>query len=79
MSHGWTEVLCAFIAAPAGRWLAATFQLGATWLAAVSALRETSVLWVALFSTFLLKEGFGKRRVGSTALVLIGLLVMRLS
>lgn len=69
--------------------MAATFQLGATWiaiwalsrapLAAVSALRETSVLWVALFSTFLLKEGFGKRRVGSTALVLIGLLVMRLS
>lgn len=62
-------------------------QVGAYWmiiwalalapLAMVSALRETSVLFAAIFSTFLLKEGFGVWRFVSTSLVTLGLIASR--
>ena len=79
--------------ADARTWLvcsqAAALQIGASWiavwaltrapLAVVSALRETSVLWVALLSAFVLKENVGLRRLASTILVLCGLLLMRFS
>lgn len=58
-------------------------QVGAYWIiiwalalapmAMVSALRETSVLFAAILSTFLLKEGFGVWRFISTSLVALGL------
>jgi drug/metabolite transporter (DMT)-like permease len=70
--------LCAF---------AAAMQLGACWLAvwalsrapmgSVSALRETSVLFVALISTFLLKERLGALRLVSAAFVCGGIVFIR--
>ncbi|KQO19947.1 EamA family transporter [Acidovorax sp. Leaf78] len=68
---------------------AGTMQMGAYWIAvwalarapmgAVSALRETSVLLVALISTWLLKERMGPARIVSAVLVCAGLLMVRLS
>lgn len=68
---------------------AGTMQMGAYWIAvwalarapmgAVSALRETSVLLVALISTWLLKERMGPARIMSAVLVCVGLLMVRLS
>ena len=43
----------------------------------VSALRETSVLFAALISTFVLKEGFGVWRFVSAGLVTFGLVLSR--
>jgi drug/metabolite transporter (DMT)-like permease len=42
-------------------------------MAMVSALRETSVIFVAVISTFILKEGFGVWRFVATGLVALGL------
>ena len=44
--------------------------------AAVSALRETSVLFGALMGTLLLGEPFGARRVAAAAVIVIGLVLM---
>lgn len=62
-------------------------QVGAYWIIVyalavapmgmVSGLRETSVLFAALISTFLLKEGFGAWRFVSACLVTFGLVVSR--
>ncbi|MEM7171482.1 MAG: EamA family transporter [Pseudomonadota bacterium] len=62
-------------------------QVGAYWIIVyalavapmgmVSGLRETSVLFAALISTFLLKEGFGVWRFVSACLVMFGLIVSR--
>ena len=67
--------------------LGGAMQVGAYWIiiwalalapmAMVSALRETSVLFVAIISTFILKEGFGVWRFISTGLVTLGLLISR--
>ena len=63
-------------------------QVGAYWIIVyalavapmgmVSGLRETSVLFAALISTFLLKEGFGVWRFVSACLVTLGLIVSRI-
>lgn len=63
--------------------LAGGMQVGAYWiiiwalahapLGMVSALRETSVLFAALISTFLLKEGFGVWRFVSAGLIACGI------
>jgi drug/metabolite transporter (DMT)-like permease len=63
--------------------LAGSMQVGSYWLiiiamapaplGAVSALRETSVLFAALISTFLLKEGFGVWRFVSAGLIACGI------
>jgi len=62
-------------------------QVGAYWIIVyalavapmgmVSGLRETSVLFAALISTFLLKEGFGVWRFVSAGLVTFGLFLSR--
>ncbi|MGH8128484.1 MAG: EamA family transporter [Gammaproteobacteria bacterium] len=62
-------------------------QIGAYWIIVwaltvapmgmVSSLRETSVLFAALISTFVLKEGFGVWRFISASLVMLGLLINR--
>jgi drug/metabolite transporter (DMT)-like permease len=46
-------------------------------LGMVSALRETSVLFAALISTFILKEGFGVWRFVSTGLIACGIALTR--
>jgi drug/metabolite transporter (DMT)-like permease len=62
-------------------------QVGAYWmiiwalahapLGMVSALRETSVLFAALISTFILKEGFGVWRFVSAGLIACGIVLTR--
>lgn len=62
-------------------------QVGAYWIVVwalavapmgmVSALRETSVLFAALISTFVLKEGFGVWRFISAGLISFGLILSR--
>ncbi|WP_447957732.1 EamA family transporter [Vreelandella sp. EE7] len=62
-------------------------QVGAYWiviwamayapLGMVSALRETSVLFAALISTFILKEGFGVWRFVSSSLITLGVVLTR--
>jgi len=67
--------------------LAGVMQVGSYWmiilamavapLGAVSALRETSVLFAALISTFILKEGFGVWRFVSAGLITCGIVLTR--
>ncbi|WP_447895756.1 EamA family transporter [Vreelandella sp. GE22] len=62
-------------------------QVGAYWiviwamayapLGMVSALRETSVLFAALISTYILKEGFGVWRFVSSSLITLGIMLSR--
>ena len=64
-----------------------TMQVGAYWIIVwalalapmgmVSALRETSVLFAALISTFILKEGFGVWRFVSAGLITFGIILGR--
>jgi uncharacterized membrane protein len=48
-------------------------------MAMVSGLRETSVLFAAVISTFVLKEGFGVWRFVSASLIALGLTMTRTS
>ena len=67
--------------------LGGALQVGAYWIviwalalapmAMVSSLRETSVLFAALISTFVLREGFGVWRFVSASLVTLGLVLSR--
>lgn len=67
--------------------LGGAMQVGAYWIivwalalapmAMVSALRETSVLFAAVISTFLLREGFGVWRFVSAGLIALGLMLTR--
>jgi len=67
--------------------IGSVMQTGAYWIilwavmttpmAMVSALRETSVLFAAVISTFLLHEGFGVWRFISAGLVTLGLIATR--
>jgi drug/metabolite transporter (DMT)-like permease len=45
--------------------------------AAVTALRETSVVFAAAFGAWLLKEGFGRRRIAAAATLAAGLVLMQ--
>jgi len=74
-----TLYLCAF---------AGAMQIGAYWIAVwalskapmgtVSALRESSVLFVGLISKFILKEKFGKQRLISSLLIFMGIVSVRI-
>jgi drug/metabolite transporter (DMT)-like permease len=48
-------------------------------MAMVSGLRETSVLFAAFISTFILKEGFGVWRFVSASLIAFGLATTKIS
>ena len=47
-------------------------------VASVAALRETSVLFAALLGTLLLKEPFGLQRALGTAVIVAGVMALRL-
>ena len=47
-------------------------------VAAVAALRETSVLFAALIGSFWLKEGFGLPRLAGTVAVVAGIAALKL-
>lgn len=67
---------------------AGVMQMGAYWIAVwalskapmamVSALRETSVLFVGLISVYVMKEKFGTNRILSSLLVFAGIVLVRL-
>jgi drug/metabolite transporter (DMT)-like permease len=46
-------------------------------VAAVAALRETSVLFAALIGTLLLREPFGWQRAGGTVVIVLGVMALR--
>ncbi len=48
-------------------------------MAAVSALRETSVIFAALIGTVLLKERFGLLRISAAVMVATGVMLMNLA
>ncbi len=48
-------------------------------MAAVSALRETSVIFAALIGTLLLQERFGKLRISAAGLVATGVILMNVA
>jgi drug/metabolite transporter (DMT)-like permease len=48
-------------------------------VASVAALRETSVLFAALIGARWLKEGFGWQRAAGTALIVAGVMTLRLA
>lgn len=47
-------------------------------VAAVAALRETSVIFAALLATLVLKESFGRHRVAGACVVAVGVIALRL-
>jgi drug/metabolite transporter (DMT)-like permease len=55
------------------------WAMSLTPLAAVSALRETSVIIAALIGTRLLREPFGTRRVLAASLVAAGVVLLQVS
>jgi len=67
---------------------AGAMQVGAYWIAvwalsqapmgAVSALRESSVLFIGLISKFILNERFGKQRAISSLLIFVGIVSVRI-
>jgi drug/metabolite transporter (DMT)-like permease len=59
-----------------GYWII-VWALAVAPMAMVSGLRETSVLFVALISTFVLKEGFGVWRFVSASLIALGLVATK--
>ena len=56
---------------------AAIYAYALTDAAMVTALRETSVVFAAAFGAFLLKEGFGRRRMVAAAILAAGLVLMQ--
>ena len=60
----------------AGAYAIAIFAMKSGAFAHVSALRETSVIFAALMSAFLLKERFRKRRYASVSLVALGAVLL---
>jgi drug/metabolite transporter (DMT)-like permease len=55
------------------------FAMSLAPIAPLAALRETSVIFAALIAYFVMKEPFGARRAGATALVLGGIAVLQLT
>jgi len=55
------------------------FAMSLAAIAPLAALRETSVIFAALIAYFVMKEPFGAKRVGATALVVGGIAVLQLT
>ena len=65
-------------AASIGSYAIALWAMTQAPVASVAALRETSVLFAALLGTWLLKEKFGLQRAAGTAVVVAGVMALRL-
>ena len=66
-------------AASIGSYAIALWAMTKAPVASVAALRETSVLFAALLGTWLLKEKFGLQRALGTAVVVLGVMLLRLA
>jgi phosphonate utilization associated putative membrane protein len=62
-----------------GSYAIALWAMSKAPVASVAALRETSVLFAALFGTWLLKEKFGLQRAVGTLVVVLGVISLRLA
>ena len=65
-------------AASIGSYAIALWAMTRAPVASVAALRETSVLFAALLGTWLLKERFGVQRAAGTAVIVAGVMALRL-
>ncbi len=74
----WTWLVAAGGSLCCGAYLLVVWALSLQTAAAVSALRESGVIFAALLGTLLLKERFGLRRIGAAALVAAGVLLISL-
>lgn len=66
-------------AASIGSYAIALWAMTQAPVASVAALRETSVLFAALFGVWLLKERFGAQRAIGTAVIVAGVMALRLA
>ena len=74
-----TVRLCAFAGAmQAGAYWIAVWALSVAPMSSVSALRESSVLFVAAISTLFLKEKFTRLRLISSLLIFVGIVAVRI-
>jgi drug/metabolite transporter (DMT)-like permease len=72
--HWWRGALAGLISALAYAIVMWAMTLGA--IAAVAALRETSVIFAALIGSLALREPFGFKRVAAAALVAAGVILI---
>ncbi|HEX6703592.1 MAG TPA: DMT family transporter [Albitalea sp.] len=77
MARRWKLSLLGTLAS-AGSYGIALWAMTQAPVAAVAALRETSVLFAAVIGASWLKEGFGARRAAGTALIVAGVMSLRL-
>ena len=64
-------------AASFGSYAVALWAMGRAPVASVAALRETSVLFAAMFGTWMLKEKFGLQRALGTVVIVAGVIALR--
>lgn len=74
---GWSLVIGGGVLSLASYWIA-IWAMSVAPIALVAAVRETSVLFAALLGVFLLKEPVMPVRIAAAALVLTGLVLIRL-
>jgi drug/metabolite transporter (DMT)-like permease len=73
--HGWRSVLGALFSIVA--YLIALWAMAQAPVAAVAALRETSVIFAAMIGAWLFKEPFGRHRIAAACLVALGIAMLR--
>jgi phosphonate utilization associated putative membrane protein len=78
MRGRWTVALPAALAS-LGSYGIALWAMTKAPVAAVAALRETSVLFAAVIGALWLREAYGKRRIVATLLIVAGVITLRLS
>jgi drug/metabolite transporter (DMT)-like permease len=78
MGRRWTVALPAALAS-LGSYGIALWAMTQAPVAAVAALRETSVLFAAVIGALWLREAYGKRRIVATLLIVAGVITLRLS
>jgi phosphonate utilization associated putative membrane protein len=78
MAGRWTVALPAALAS-LGSYGIALWAMTQAPVAAVAALRETSVLFAAVIGALWLREAYGKRRIAATLLIVAGVITLRLS
>lgn len=78
MAGRWTVALPAALAS-LGSYGIALWAMTKAPVAAVAALRETSVLFAAVIGALWLREAYGKRRIAATLLIVAGVITLRLS
>ena len=74
--HGWRAVLGAALSI--GAYLIVLWAMTRAPVAAVAALRETSVIFAAIIGAALLNEPFGRNRIAGACVVVAGIALMRL-